>query len=31
MPRNEVKGVITQSDGFDGNHQAMCKKISAQC
>lgn len=26
MPRNEVEGVITQSDGYDSNHQAMCKR-----
>lgn len=29
VPRNEVEGVITQSDGYDSNHQAMCKKIYA--
>lgn len=27
VPRNEVEGVITQSDGYDSNHQEVCKKI----
>lgn len=27
VPRNEVEGVITQSAGYDSNHQEVCKKI----
>lgn len=31
VPRNEVEGVITQSDGSDINHQAMCERDLSRC